>query len=222
MLTLREVRKSIASSSSSVPLVWMPKAKSSRRCASSSTSAASATAESRGQGVAGARREPGNGSTGQLSTELFKTRAKIFATHIPYRGSSPMLADLMAGQIQMSIDNLPSALPFIKSGRIVALGVTSDKPSPQLPGVPTIASVLPGYSAESWFVLVAPAGTPAAIVNRLSAEVDKILKKPEVLERFRGLGAETVGGTPEDLGRFIAAETKKWQEVVKVSGARID
>ncbi|HMN84178.1 MAG TPA: tripartite tricarboxylate transporter substrate binding protein [Burkholderiaceae bacterium] len=165
---------------------------------------------------------PGNGSTGQLSTELFKTRAKVFATHIPYRGSSPMLADLMAGQIQMSIDNLPSALSFIKSGRIVALGVTSEKPSPQLPNVPPIASVLPGYSAESWFVLVAPAGTPAAIVNRLSAEVDRILKKPEVVERFRGLGAEPVGGTPEDLGRFIAAETKKWQEVVKVSGAKID
>jgi len=165
---------------------------------------------------------PGNGSTGQLSTELFKQQAKIFVTHIPYRGSSPMLQDLMAGQIQMSIDNLPAAMPFIKSGKIVALGVTSEQRNAQLPDVPTIGSVLPGYSAESWFVLVAPAGTPAAIVSKLSAEVDRILKKPDVVERFRALGAEPVGGTPEQLGRFIAAETKKWQQVVKLSGAKID
>ncbi len=165
---------------------------------------------------------PGNGSTGQLSTELFKTQAKVFVTHIPYRGSGPMLQDLMAGQIQMAIDNLPSALPHIKSGKLVALGVTSETRSPQLPDVPTIASVLPGYAAESWFVLVAPAGTPAAIVNRLSSEVDRILKKPDVVERFKGLGADPVGGTPEQLAKFIAAETAKWQQVVKASGAKID
>ncbi|HOA92657.1 MAG TPA: tripartite tricarboxylate transporter substrate binding protein [Quisquiliibacterium sp.] len=165
---------------------------------------------------------PGNGSTGQLSTELFKTQAKIFVTHIPYRGSAPMLQDLMAGQIQMSIDNLPSALPHIKSGKLRALGVTSPARSDQLPDVPTIASVLPGFSAESWFVLMAPAGTPRPIVDRLSAEVDRILKRKEIVERFKGLGADVVGGTPESLGRFIADETKKWQHVVKVSGAKVD
>lgn len=165
---------------------------------------------------------PGNGSTGQLSTELFKTRAKVFVTHIPYRGSGPMLQDLLGGQIDMAIDNLPSAIPHIRSGRLIALGVTSTTPNPQLPDVKPIAATLPGYAAESWFVLVAPRGTPEAIVNRLSTEVDRILKKPEVVERFRGLGAEPVGGTPADLGRFIAAETTKWREVVKVSGAKID
>ncbi len=165
---------------------------------------------------------PGNGSTGQLSTELFKTRAKVFVTHIPYRGSAPMLQDLLGGQIDMSIDNLPSAMPHIRSGRLLALGVTSATPNPQLPDVKPIAATLPGYAAESWFVLVAPRGTPDAIVQRLSAEVDRILKKPEVVEKFRGLGAEPVGGTPADLARHIAAETAKWKEVVKVSGAKVD
>ncbi len=165
---------------------------------------------------------PGNGTTGHLSTELFKTRAKVFVTHIPYRGSGPMLVDLMGGQVQMAIDNLPSAMPHIKAGKLVALGVTGDKASTQLPDAPPIASILPGYAAESWFVLMAPAGTPPAIVNRVSAEVDKILKKPEIIERFKGLGAEPVGGTPEQLGQFITAETGKWSQVVKSSGAKID
>jgi tripartite-type tricarboxylate transporter receptor subunit TctC len=165
---------------------------------------------------------PGNGSTGHLSTELFKTQAGVFVTHIPYRGSGPMLQDLMAGQIQMSIDNLPSALPLIQSGKLVALGVTSERPVPTLPGVPPVASVLPGYVAEAWFVLVAPAGTPAPIIDKLSAEVDRILKKPEVVERFAKLGATPVGGTPKQLGDFIAAETLKWKGVVKTSGAKVD
>ncbi len=165
---------------------------------------------------------PGNGTTGHLSTELFKSRAGIFVTHIPYRGSGPMLLDLMSGQLQMAIDNLPSAMPHIKAGKLVALGVTGSQANAQLPDVPAIASVLPGYAAESWFVLMAPANTPAAIVSRVSSEVDKILKKPDVIERFKGLGAEPVGGTPEQLGQFISAETTKWSQVVKASGAKID
>ena len=165
---------------------------------------------------------PGNGSTGHLSTELFKSRAGIFVTHIPYRGSGPMLLDLMAGQIEMAIDNLPSAMSHIRSGKLIALGVTSAQRNSQLPDVPTIASALPGYVAESWFVLVAPAGTPPAIVSRLSSEVDRILRKPEIVERFKGLGAEPVGGTPDQLAQFIVAETRKWQQVVKASGAKVD
>jgi tripartite-type tricarboxylate transporter receptor subunit TctC len=165
---------------------------------------------------------PGNGSTGHLSSELFKTQANVFITHIPYRGSGPMLQDLLAGQIQVSIDNLPSALPHIQAGKLVAIGVTSENKVAALPDVPPIASVLPGYVAESWFVLVAPAGTPQAIIDKLSAEVDRILKKPEVVERFSKLGATPVGGTPKQLGDFIAAETMKWKAVVKASGAKLD
>jgi tripartite-type tricarboxylate transporter receptor subunit TctC len=165
---------------------------------------------------------PGNGSTGHLSTELFKSQAGVYVTHIPYRGSGPMLQDLMAGQVQMSIDNLPSALPLIQSGKLKALAVTSPQPVASLPGVPTVAATLPGYAAEAWFVLVAPAGTPQPIIDKLAAEVDQILKKPEVIERFAKLGATPVGGTPKQLGDFIAAETVKWKEVVKTSGAKVD
>lgn len=157
---------------------------------------------------------PGNGSTGHLSNELLKSMAGVFVTHLPYRGSGPMLLDLMAGNLDLSIDNLPSAMPHIKSGKLIALGVTSLEPNPALPDVPPIARTVPGYEAESWFVLVAPAGTPAAVVTRVSAEVDRIVRKPDVAARFAALGATPVGGTPESLGRFIADETKKWQAVV--------
>ena len=165
---------------------------------------------------------PGNGTTGHLSTELLKSMAGISAAHVPYKGSSPMLIDLVGGQIQMAIDNLPSAMAQIKGGKVIALGVTSADPVATLPDVPPIASAVPGYVAESWFVLMAPAGTPAPIIDKFSAEVDRILKKPAVIERFRELGAEPVGGTPQSLGAFIDAETKKWQKVVADSGAKVD
>lgn len=165
---------------------------------------------------------PGNGSTGHLSTELLKSMAGISVAHVPYRGSAPMLLDLVGGTIQMAIDNLPSAMGQIKSGKLIALGVTSSKAVDTLPGVPPIASEVPGYEAESWFVLMAPAGTPATIIGKLSTEVDRILKQPDVIERFKELGAQPVGGTPESLGKFIGAETTKWQKVVKDSGAKID
>jgi tripartite-type tricarboxylate transporter receptor subunit TctC len=165
---------------------------------------------------------PGNGTTGHLSTELLKGMAGFSAAHVPYRGSGPMLLDLVGGQIDMAIDNLPSAMAQIQAGKLIAIGVTSADKVSSLPDVPPIASVVPGYVAESWFVLMAPAGTPPAIINKLSTEVDTILKKPEVVERFRGLGAEPVGGTPESLGTFIESETKKWEKVVKDSGAKVD
>jgi tripartite-type tricarboxylate transporter receptor subunit TctC len=165
---------------------------------------------------------PGNGTTGHLSTELLKAQTKADFTHVPYRGSGPMLQDLLGNQVQMAIDNLPSSMPHIKSGKLTALAVTAAAPSPELPGVPALGSVVPGYQAESWFVLMAPAGTPEVIVSKLSAEVDQIIKRPEIVERFKQLGAEPVGGTPRSLGDFIATETVKWREVVKVSGARAD
>jgi tripartite-type tricarboxylate transporter receptor subunit TctC len=165
---------------------------------------------------------PGSGTTGHLSTELLKTLTKADFTHVPYKGSGPMLTDLLGGQIQMAIDNLPSAMPHIKAGKLQALAVTSAKPVAELPGVPTLASAVPGYLAESWFVLMAPAGTPEAVINKLSAEVDRMVRRPDVVERFKQLGAEPVGGTPKSLGEFIAAETTKWRDVVKASGARAE
>ena len=165
---------------------------------------------------------PGAGTTGHLSTELLKSMAKIDLVHIPYKGSGPALQDLLAGQVQMTIDNLPSALAHIKSGKLIALGVTTAKPVAALPGVPTIASVVPGYEASSWFVTMAPAGTPAAIIAKLNTEANRILQKPEVKERFAQLGAEPVGGTPQELGKFIAAETVKWKEIARISGAKLD
>jgi len=164
----------------------------------------------------------GAGTVLHLSAELLKTMAKIDLVHVPYKGSGPMLQDLLAGQVQMSIDNVPSALPHIRSGRLVALGVTPSKPVAMLPNVPTIASVIPGYEAVAFFALMAPAGTPQSIVSRLSAEIDKILRRPDVMESFQQLGAEPVGGTPAELAAFIASETVKWREVVRVSGARAD
>ena len=165
---------------------------------------------------------PGAGSTGHLSLELFKTAAGVQIQHVPYKGSGPALNDLIGGQVQMTIDNLPSALPHIQAGKLTALAVTTEQRVKLLPEVPTVASVVPGYEASSWFVVMAPAGTPDAIVRKLSAEIDRILKTPAVLERLKALGADPVGGTPERLGAHIASESRKWREAARVSGARLD
>jgi tripartite-type tricarboxylate transporter receptor subunit TctC len=165
---------------------------------------------------------PGAGTTGHLSLELFKKLAGVQIQHVPYKGSGPALNDLIGGQVQMTIDNLPSALPHVQSGKLVALGVTTEQKVDVLPEVPTVASVVKGYEASSWFVVVAPAGTPEPVVNRLSGEIDTALKKPAVLERMKTLGAEPVGGTPQALARHIAAETDKWREVARLSGAKLD
>jgi tripartite-type tricarboxylate transporter receptor subunit TctC len=165
---------------------------------------------------------PGPGSTGHLSLELFKTLAGVQIQHVPYKGSGPALNDLIGGQVQMTIDNLPSALPHIQAGKLTALGVTTEQRVGVLPEVPTVASVVRGYEASSWFVVMAPAGTPEPIVRKLSAEIDKILKKPAVLERLKSLGADPVGGTPEQLATHIASESKKWRDVARLSGAKLD
>jgi tripartite-type tricarboxylate transporter receptor subunit TctC len=165
---------------------------------------------------------PGSGSTGHLSTELFKVRTKTFVVHIPYRGSAPALADLLAGSVQMSIDNLPPYLPHIRSGKLIALGVSTEKSVAALPDVPPIASQVPGYEASSWFALVAPVKTPDAVLSRLNAEANRMLQQPAMRERFAGLGAEAVGGSADQLAKYIASENAKWKEVVKVSGAKPD
>ncbi|KWR87663.1 Bug family tripartite tricarboxylate transporter substrate binding protein [Cupriavidus sp. IDO] len=166
----------------------------------------------------------GNGTSIHLAGELFKTQTKTYMVHFPYKGSGPALTDLAGGTMQVMFDNLPSSMALIKGGKLKALAVTSARPSPALPGVPTVAAAadLPSYEASSWFGLLAPAGTSPEIVHRIQHEVAKALGSPAVRERLQAQGAEPVGSTPEQFAAFIRAETAKWSKVVKDSGAKVD
>ncbi len=165
----------------------------------------------------------GSGTSIHLSGELFKVMAGVQMTHIPYKGSAPAVQDLIGGQVQLMFDNLPPSLPQIKAGKLRALAVTSATRAPALPDTPTIAEAgLPGFEASSWFGLLAPAGTPPAIVAKLNGEIAKWLATPEAKEKLAKQGANAVGGTSEDFAKHIAAETAKWAKVVKDSGAKVD
>lgn len=166
----------------------------------------------------------GNGTSIHLAGELFKTQTKTYMVHFPYKGSGPALTDLTGGTMQVMFDNLPSSMALIKGGKLKALAVTSAKPSPALPGVPTIAQAanLPQYEASSWFGMLAPAGTPPETIQRIRQEVAKALNAPAVRERLQAQGAEPVGNTPEQFAALIRAETAKWAKVVKDSGAKVD
>jgi len=149
--------------------------------------------------------------------------AGVQMTHVPYKGSAPALQDLIGGNVQLMFDNLPPSLPQIKSGKLRAIAVTSAARAPALPDVPTIAeSGLPGFEASSWFGLLAPAGTPPAIIAKINAEVATWLASPEGREKLAAIGANAAGGSPEDFARHIQAETAKWAKVVKESGAKVD
>jgi tripartite-type tricarboxylate transporter receptor subunit TctC len=166
----------------------------------------------------------GNGTSIHLAGELFKVQAGVYMTHFPFTGSNPALVSLMAGDMDVMFDNLPSAMPFIKAGKLKALAVTSAQPSAALPGVPTVAEAgnLKGFEASSWFGLLAPAGTPMDIVNRVQQETAKALATPQVKASLQAQGAIPSGNTPQEFARFIDAELKKWQPVVKASGAKVD
>lgn len=166
----------------------------------------------------------GNGTSIHLAGELFKSRNRIFMTHIPYRGSGPAMTDMLAGAVDVMFDNLPSAMPHIQAGNLKAFAVTSAVRSAALPDVPTVAEAgsLPGFEASSWFGLLAPAGTPADIVNRIQQETAKALSSPAVKERLLAQGAIPGGNTPAEFASLIDAEITKWAAVVKASGARVD
>jgi tripartite-type tricarboxylate transporter receptor subunit TctC len=168
----------------------------------------------------------GNGTSIHLAGELFKSMTGTFMLHLPYRGSGPALLDLMAGNTDLMFDNLPSALPHIKSGKLKALAVTSASRSAAVPDLPTVeeagGAVLKGYEASSWFGLLAPAAMPADVVQRLQQETARALSAPALKERLLAQGAIPSGMTSADFAKHIAAETAKWASVVKVSGAKVD
>ena len=166
----------------------------------------------------------GNGTSIHLAGELFKSMTGLYMTHFPFTGSGPALLSLVSGDMDVMFDNLPSSMQLIKSGRIKALAVTSAQPSPSLPGVPTVeqAAHLKGFDASSWFGLLGPAGLSPDIANRIQQEVAKSLGTPEMKEKMFVQGAIPSGNTPAQFAALIDSELKKWQPVVKASGAKVD
>jgi len=165
----------------------------------------------------------GNGTTLHLSGELFNLMSGSKITHIPYKGSTPAVADLMGGQISMIFDNMPSVIQQVKSGRLKALAVTSAQRNPQLPEIPTIQELgVAGYEVWSWFGLLAPAATPKPIVDKLNTSIVDIIKQPDVQAKIIELGAVPVPETSAEFGAFIAAETIKWAKVIKEANIGMD
>lgn len=164
----------------------------------------------------------GNGSAGHLAGELFKQRAGIFALHIPYNGGNPAQLALLSGQVDFNFDNLATAAANIKSGKLKALAVTTAQRSAALPEVPTVAELYAGFAVDTWWGLVAPAGTPTDVVARLNKAYTDALSHPDVKARFATLMAEPAPTTPEQFGTFMAQERAKYGPVVKASGARVD
>ncbi len=166
----------------------------------------------------------GNGTSIHLAGELFKTMTGTFMTHIPYTGSGPAMMGMVSGTVDVMFDNLPSAMPQIKGGKLKAFAVTSSQRSAAMPELPTIeeAGKLKGFEASSWFGLLAPAGTPADVVNRIQQETAKALNTPAIKEKLLAQGAIPSGNTPQQFAALIDAEIKKWAPVVKASGAKVD
>ena len=164
----------------------------------------------------------GNGSAGHLAGEMFKQRAGIYALHIPYRGANPAQLALLSGEVDYNIDNLAAAAPNIKSGKLRALAVTTARASPALPGVPPLSDTIKGFAIDTWWGLVAPAGTPKDVIARLNKAFVTALNAPETQTRFATLLAEPVPTSPEQFEALMQAERAKYQSVVKASGATVD
>src|SRR6478735_5308024 len=164
----------------------------------------------------------GNGTSIHLSGELFKMMTGLKMTHVPYKGSAPMLTDLLGGQVQITFDNLPSSIQHIKAGKLRALAVTTAKRSDELPDVPTVAETVPGYEASAFFGFGVPHGTPKEIVDRLNAEINLALKDPAILAKLKDLGGTPIPGSPADFGKLVAEETAKWEKVVHAANLSIN
>jgi tripartite-type tricarboxylate transporter receptor subunit TctC len=164
----------------------------------------------------------GNGTSIHLSGELFKMMTGTKMTHVPYKGSAPMLTDLLGGQVQVTFDNLPSSIGHIKAGKLRALAVTTAKRSEELPDVPTVGETVPGYEASAFFGIGVPHGTPKEIVDLLNKEVNLALKDPVMLGKLRDLGGTPIPGSAADFGKLVADETAKWEKVVHAANLSID
>ena len=157
----------------------------------------------------------GNGTIVHLTGELFKSMTGTYVVHIPYRGTALVIPDMMSGQIHMLFDNIASAMPHLKDGKLRAIAVTSTQRSPLLPALPTVADSVPGFESVVWFGVFGPKAMPADITQRLNSEINTVLKSPEFLERLRVLGYDAAGGTPADFARVVAADTAKWAKLIK-------
>jgi tripartite-type tricarboxylate transporter receptor subunit TctC len=165
----------------------------------------------------------GMGSTGHLGGTLLAMQTGLNAQHVPYRGSAPMLQDLLAGNLQFTIDTVPGVMSFVSSGTLKALAITGKSRSPALPDVPNnIDAGIPTVEMASWLVLLAPARTPRPIVDRLNAEVNAAIKEPELRDKILKLGAVPEGGSPQDVAAFLRAEAAKWKHVIEIAGIKIE
>ncbi len=163
---------------------------------------------------------PGNGSTPHVAGELFKMMAGVDMVHVPYRGGTPALTDLIGGQVQVMFAALSSSIEYVRAGKLRALAVSTASRSNALPDIPPLADFLPGYEASGWFGIGAPKNTPAEIVERLSKEINAGLADPKLKARFADLGATVFAGSPADFGKFVAEETEKWAKVIKFAGIK--
>ena len=164
----------------------------------------------------------GNGTSVHLSGEMFKAMTGVEMQHVPYRGSAPAMTDLIAGQVQVIFDNMPSVLQHIRAGKLRALAVTTAARSSELPDVPTVAETVKDYEASAWFGMGAPKNTPTEIIATLNKAINEILAEPGIKTRLAELGGVPIVATPEEFGKIVQAETEKWEKVVKFAGARVE
>jgi tripartite-type tricarboxylate transporter receptor subunit TctC len=157
-----------------------------------------------------------------MSAELFKMMVGVDLMHVPYRGGAPALTDMLAGQVQVMFDNLPTSIEHIRAGKLRPLAITSATRSELLPDVPALADFVPGYESSAWYGVGAPKGTPGEIIDRLNKEINAMLVDPRMMARIAEMGATRIAGSPSDFGKLVAEETEKWGKVVRFSGAKAE
>jgi tripartite-type tricarboxylate transporter receptor subunit TctC len=164
----------------------------------------------------------GSGSTSHLTAELFKMKTGVGMVHVPYKGDTPAIADLLAGHVQVMFGNIASATPHARAGKLRILAVTSPKRLASLPDTPTMNEVVPGVIAVAWFAMVAPPNTPMPIATRISSTVADILRTPDIQRRFAEMGAEPIGNTPEEMAVWMKEDTERWRAVIKAGNIKVD